>query len=175
MNKTLKELINYDDHNPITGDDIIRATGGEVNIVMHDDLRPSDDIWNLFINKYSDNCACVIFYKIDGTDIGHFVTITYNRSADAIEYFDPIGNIPDFYSAGNKSLTLMLNVAGVKVNINRHRLQKADGVDDACGRYSIVRTWFRDLPLDRFVQLINGKLLLQNASDVVVIMTLGLI
>lgn len=171
MHNTLKQLINYTDRRPISADDLYKAVNGDVNIVEHIDLDPSGNIYDLFGTA---NRPCVIYYAFKGSDIGHFVTMTYDINRNTIEYFDPIGMPPDYYTQ-SKAISNMFNNCGSKIVTNSTRLQKANGIDDACGRYAIVRCWYQHVPLEEFVSLINKRVLLNNASDIVVLMTLGII
>jgi hypothetical protein len=165
--KRLKGGFSDSSNYSLSDDDIRNLCRGRINIVSNTDLHRYHSI-NQVLGRHN---ACALLYE-SKPNTGHWICITRSRhQPNIISVFDSYGKYkpdqelteidPQFRQRSNQNypyLKKLLYDSGADVEWNNYPLQKKGGNVATCGRYAVMRTLCKDMPLHDFVKMMrSGK------------------
>lgn len=139
---------------PLSGSDIATLTKGKTNILRYSQLE--DKSLDEILGQYG---ACIILLEYPNQTIGHWVLLFRHKNGD-IEYYNSFAYPIDYVGQGIKLKPIIQQkLIGKRVIVNKECLQKKKEDINTCGRYCVLRLFFRDTSLQNF-----NKLLTQNSA-----------
>ena len=163
-------------------DDDLRRLNPQANLLLYEDVKKYQTIEQLL---YPYNCAIILYEweRTNDTSIGHYIAVLALPDG-TIEHFDSYGIKPDNElkqikdkSQAYKKMTgqdqqylLKLYINSPRpISYNQYKLQSlSDGIS-TCGRFSVLRTIFKNLTLDQFKDIFMGKK--QSPDEIAVLLT----
>ena len=151
----IKKSEQYD----LSDNDILRITDNKTKIFLYSDLENVNTIDEI-LQPYG---CCVILYQLEA-NIGHWVCLI-KRGDRKIEFFDPYGFAIDEelkYSKYNlrkhngkivPHLTALLEKSNYSIKSNTVKLQQFKEHVNTCGRYCALRIRFKDVSINKFIEL----------------------
>lgn len=148
----------------LSGDDIIKALDGEVNIVLYNQLSKMSTLHDLF----QDHKVCCVLY-LSRPNYGHWVCLVRDDTRKIIYYFDPYGECIDqpLSVLSQKTrrqcnevknfLSRIIYNSGYHVDYNDEPLQADSKSIATCGRWAITRGLFDELSNDQFASLFKHR------------------
>jgi hypothetical protein len=144
--------------------DINIAFRGKHDVLSYSKLRDYDNIDDLF--RYSD---CIFLLYEISRNYGHWVLII--NHGDFIEHFDSYGIAPDHefdfisdYVVGKTPLLSRLYLKSNKpIHYNSQPLQSMDSGVSTCGKWCIIRVFYKTIPIDAFCVIIG--LICKNINE----------
>ena len=132
-----------------------------IPVITYSDLN--SEVFDKY--KLEDLLPFVILFQT-GIDYGHW-TLLFENNKGNIEFFDSLGNIPDFEKQMNVNevssnkyyprLTELLLKSGKGIDYNDYVLQKTKEGINTCGRWVIHRYLNRDIPIEEYVDFFKKK------------------
>lgn len=147
----------------LSDNDILRITDNQTKIFLYSDLEQFDNIDDL-LNPYG---CCVILYQLE-QNVGHWVCLIKHKN-DTLEFFDPYGLSIDEelkYSEFNlrrhegeitPHLTALIDKSNWRLISNDFKLQKFKEHVNTCGRWVALRIRFKDVSLEKFIDLFTNN------------------
>lgn len=156
----MDKLINQQSERDLSGDEVKKIIGTDVNIEPYHNLGKYNSIEELCDN---DSKSCVILYE-SKLNFGHYCCVILHDE-NTLEFFDPYGNPPDsqlsyaFYDLQFKTpfLTDLINNFKGKLIYNKNKLQQFHKDVNTCGRWTSLRIRFRDMDLKDFSLLFSSN------------------
>lgn len=157
ISNKLKKIVEVKETIPLSNHDIMRGLKNMTNIITYRDLKNINNIEDV-LHPYG---TCIILYQ-NTPESGHWVVLN-SRKNGCYEFFDSYGMYPDdqlkyanYYLMPKKLLSL-LKKTGVDVVYNPFKLQSDRKDSNVCGRWCVLRTLLKDIPLLDFVNLFMDK------------------
>ena len=160
-----KEALGY----ALSDQDIMRLNP-RTKLLLYEDVKGYPTIEHL-LHPFD---SVIILYEWERTrdaSIGHYITV--NRVNDGIiEHFDSYGIKPDkeldqlkdssqaFRKMTGQDQKYLLNLyaqARSPIAYNQYKLQSLDDGVATCGRYAVLRSRYKHMPLDEFARIFTGK------------------
>lgn len=160
-----KEALGY----ALSDQDIMRLNP-RTKLLLYEDVKRYPSIDHL-LHPFD---SVIILYEWERTrdaSIGHYITV--NRVNDGIvEHFDSYGIKPDkeldqlkdsspaFRKMTGQDQKYLLNLyakARSPIAYNQYKLQSLDDGVATCGRYAVLRSRYKHMPLDEFARIFTGK------------------
>lgn len=168
---SLKNALKKLEKIPLSGNEISRSLGNNVNIVMYDSLSDNTTLEDM-LGPHKKFALLTMF---EGTKIGHWTggLITPNGT---FEHFDSYGKRPDFELSdmGDSSHTYsnIIKRSSIPVKIfNTVDFQEESHSVNTCGRHVIIRLLFSSLNNKQYVMLMRNSCF--NADQLVTLMTIN--
>lgn len=148
----------------LSSTDVLKIVERKANLIIYSDLRYYSSIYDVM----KPHGACIILFinDIDGS-YGHW-TCVLDRG-DRVEFFDSYSMKPDeefgeidpeirrkHNYRGLPYLSKMLYDCGKKIEYNHGKLQSEDSNVSTCGRWVALRILFKDLPLQKFIDMMKS-------------------
>jgi len=176
----------------LTSEEVVKIINHPSKIVIYNDLAKYNDIGELFGEG---NCNVVVILYVNELTpqsvVGHWTVLTRPSYDDArdrrekvVEYMDSYGLLPDsalkrWYTTEHKKKTgqsvnyltkLLYDFVndGGKVYYNEHHLQSKDDDVATCGRHVGLRGRFYDIPLNKYIKIMND---IKNSGNLDLIIT----
>ncbi len=146
----------------LSNNEILELVKGKANVVTYPELVNYKSIDQVL----GSHGAAILLYE-SKKGYGHWIAII--KRDDLIEHFDPYGYFPDdelkeidinFRKKNNEYYPLLTKLyydSPYQISYNQYKLQKMDKGTATCGRWAAIRTIFKELPLDDFVDLFKVK------------------
>ena len=162
---------------PLSDSDITKATNGKTNIYTYSDITKYDDIDDLFNGKDS----ITILYRTN-PNYGHWCCLN-KINESLIEWFDPYGIFPDDEQKlmDNDTrinlnqylphLSKLMKNSKYQLSYNNHKFQEWKKGINTCGRHCIIRTLFRNIPLENYKKFFVNNSKYGNPDEIVTILT----
>jgi hypothetical protein len=144
--------------------DIIKLLKGRTKVVIYPELANYITIDDL-VGKYGS--AVILYINSKTGDYGHWCAVI--KHADRIEFWDSYGIKPDrefdqidentrkqFNFPDKPYLSKLLLNSKYKIEYNHEQLQKYDDKIATCGRWVVLRILLKDIPLNRFIQMMKS-------------------
>lgn len=161
---SIDKVISASERIDLSGDDIVRLSGGAVNIMAYEDLEGLTNLSQVF-GQYT---AVALLYQT-GRNFGHWVTLL-NRGGRQLEFYDPYGlKVDEELNINNEfhlrihngvitpHLSALIQKGGWDVVSNSDRVQKMLEDVNTCGRYCALRVKFRALSMKEFNKMLTGN------------------
>lgn len=147
----------------LNGDEMMNLSNKKCKIVLYEDINKSKNIDELLGKE-----GCVFILYESKKHYGHW-TLLMKRNNNIIEFFDSYNYKPDdqfefieedFRELNNmmypKLVELLYDASDrYKIHYNNYKFQSKLGNIATCGRWCIVRLWFKDINIDRFYKMIK--------------------
>lgn len=147
----------------LSGSEIIKALNGKANIIGYSEIKNTHSLKELL----GPHKAVVILYE-QKENYGHW-TCLFEQSPNTIEFFDPYGLVINeqikFASRTQQDklgtrhpvlLYLLIKSPYKHIEFNSYPFQEFKQGVNTCGRHVLCRLWFRDLPLNKYVELFKN-------------------
>lgn len=161
-------------------DDDLRRLNPHTKLLLYEDVKNFPTIDHL-LHPY--NCAIILYEwkRTKDASIGHYIAVL-KLPDGTIEHFDSYGIKPDRElkqikdkSDAYKKMTgqdqqylLKLYIKSPRpISYNQYKLQSINDGISTCGRFSALRTIFKNLSLEQFKDLFMGK---RNTPDEIAVM-----
>lgn len=144
--------------------DVYNLLNHQCRVMSYDDLVKFDKLDDaLGFHK-----AFVLLY-LTSHDYGHWTLCFMYPDLRTVEFFDSYGYFPDGefefidndiareYGENFPYLCKLLLDSGYKVVYNNHRLQEKKPNINTCGRHVVSRLVYRDVPIDKYVNMIKNS------------------
>lgn len=161
----------------LSGQDIIKAFNGRINLLTYDDLQKYDNIDEM-LKPYGKAVLLYFWSKNQNGVFGHWISIRKStKKYNTIEVFNSFGDwidsnldkIPiEFRQKNNedyKQLSYLLYKSPYKIDYNEFQFQ--DNKSQTCGRWSIYFLRRDDLTLEQFQKLWNKKNFKLNDNNII--------
>ena len=149
----------------LSGADIHRITDGKAHIMDYEELENYSSIYDVL----EEHGAVVILYETK-KNFGHWVCMFWTGE-NTLEFFDPYGlkmddelkvepefNMRLHNGVLTPHLTMLIDLCrDCKVVSNTTRLQKVLEHTNTCGRWVALRIRFREVSLNKFIQLMTNN------------------
>jgi hypothetical protein len=152
---------------PLSDQDIRKILGNDIKILTYPELENLHSADEMFDRKG----RCILLMLVDSPTSGHWLCLL--RKANAIEYFDPYGEKPDYdidkdammkELNGNQPFLMdLLKSADVPVYYNTYDFQKDKEDVNTCGRHCVVRCLYAPYSLERYKNIIDKSGLTPDA------------
>lgn len=138
-----------------------------IPVLTFPELKDIKDLRQLFNNPYK---SAIILFLVRDNHSGHWMCLLEHPESKTIEFYDSTGTAPDFQRAWldivalhrlhqtQPHLTRLLEKAeqdGYKVEYNGEQVQRDKASIKDCGRHCISRILFRDIPLEKYQELMK--------------------
>lgn len=143
----------------LSDSDILRITDNKCNIIRYQDLENVNDIDEI-LEPYG---ACIILYQLE-EGYGHWCALV-KKGHNKLEFFGSYGLSIDEQLKFSKynlrrhqgqmvpHLTHLIEHSKYNITSNTVKLQKNKADVNTCGRWVSLRVRFRDVPINRFIEL----------------------
>lgn len=166
-------IIKYYENIGLSDKDLLRLVNNKAKILIYNELLNYKTLDQL-LYPYG-----VIFLLYESQpNWGHWVLI-FKRDNKNIEFFDPYGTIiddeleeikPSFRKISNQEypyLTYLFYNSNYDIHYNQYQFQKDGPNIKTCGRWCVVRLYYKDLTLKQFRDLFQNK----YSDDIVTYLT----
>jgi hypothetical protein len=159
-------------------DEDIHRLNPRTKLILYQDVKRFRNIEQLL----SPFDSVIILYEWErtrDTSIGHYITVNRVGSSDPahgphglIEHFDSYAIKPDkeldqlknaspsFRKMTGQDQKYLLNLYAKSrspISYNQYKLQSPDDSVATCGRYAVLRSKYRHMPLEEFAKIFTGK------------------
>lgn len=156
MDQLIKQLTSE----PLSGQEMMRATDNETTVVTYEDLRNVDNIFDLL----GPNNNFTLLYETE-PDYGHWTAVLYHPETNTLEFFDPYGKpidsqlqyIKDPNISKDPLLSVLMLDTDAKIIYNDEPLQKFGKDISSCGRHVAMRINLRWMPLEQYQDIMMSK------------------
>jgi hypothetical protein len=163
----MDNLIKKIQDRPLSTVEIDKITNRTAKVTLFHTIKSMKSVQELFFEfNYH-----ILFYAVEGSDLGHFVGLLYHQDRNIVEYFDSYGESMDtiFDSATyeferckgvNYLKELLIKDQaryGYKIEQNSVQYQNTRQSTATCGRHACVRIAFQFLNLEQYSKLLLGE------------------
>jgi hypothetical protein len=172
--KTLENLIQSREKQPLTFPQVNELTGGKFPIINYEDLPKYNSIQQVC----GDN-GCILYLPVETINSGHYISMFIR--GNVLYYTDSYGF--DIRTDLNKATYILKNEQqrylsdllidfknqGGFISVNPYGYQKLSSSTNTCGRYAIIRLFFQGLNHEQFHAFLQYKNL--KPDEIVSLMT----
>lgn len=168
--KFMKKALSY-----ALSDEDIRRLNPNTKLLLYEDVKRFKTIDQL-LAPFDSAIILYEWHRTHDSSIGHYITVNRVGSVQPgqilIEHFDSYGIKPDkelnqlrgasmefkkMTGQDHKYLLDLYAKSHWPISYNQYKLQSPAGNIATCGRYAVLRSRYKHMPLDEFVKLFIGR------------------